>query len=249
MEQRDFKGIWIPKEIWFCEELNPTEMFILAEIDSLDRGEGERCCASNEHLAKRAHCSERTASRAITKLMSLGFIQEAGTNGRTRLLKSNLSPDICPGRVDNLSMQNGQNVQADTTDCQSLPLKEKYIEKNNKDVYASSATNVADEAPAPDPQTERFEKFWKAYPKKAGKQKARSAWKRCKVTAALFEQIMHALAAAKQTDQWQRNNGQYIPYPATWLNQGRWEDDVGTYDRASGDGSKYDDVARMLAGG
>ena len=60
---------------------------------------------------------------------------------------------------------------------------------------------------------------------------------------------MHALAAAKQTDQWQRNNGQYIPYPATWLNQGRGEDDVGTYDRAGGDGSKYDDVARMLAGG
>jgi hypothetical protein len=32
--------------------------------------------------------------------------------------------------------------------------------------------------------------------------------------------------AHKQTDQWSNNNGRYIPYAATWLNEGRWEDEI-----------------------
>ena len=38
--------------------------------------------------------------------------------------------------------------------------------------------------------------------------------------------VLKAIEAQKHSAQWQRDNGQYIPYPATWLNQGRWEDEV-----------------------
>lgn len=38
---------------------------------------------------------------------------------------------------------------------------------------------------------------------------------------------MAALEAAKKCDQWRKDNGQFIPYPATWLNQERWEDEYG----------------------
>jgi len=70
----------------------------------------------------------------------------------------------------------------------------------------------------------RFNEFWEAYPKKTGKKAALKAWKNAKVTAELFEQIMAAVAKAKKSDQWNRNSGQFIPHPATWLNQGRWDD-------------------------
>ena len=30
----------------------------------------------------------------------------------------------------------------------------------------------------------------------------------------------------KLTDEWTKNNGQFIPYPSTWLNQKRWEDEL-----------------------
>jgi len=32
--------------------------------------------------------------------------------------------------------------------------------------------------------------------------------------------------AQKATEQWRKDNGQFIPHPQTWLNQRRWEDDV-----------------------
>ena len=39
-------------------------------------------------------------------------------------------------------------------------------------------------------------------------------------------QIMAAVAAQKESEQWTKDNGQFIPNPTTWLNQERWEDDL-----------------------
>ena len=71
----------------------------------------------------------------------------------------------------------------------------------------------------------RFAEFWKAYPKKIGKQSALKAWKRIRPTAELHAKIIDAVAVAKGTDQWARENGRFIPHPTTWLNQGRWDDE------------------------
>jgi hypothetical protein len=72
---------------------------------------------------------------------------------------------------------------------------------------------------------QRFVVFWAAYPKKSGKGAAEKSWDKIKPTEKLFTGIMNALEAAKQCDQWLRENGRYIPNPATWLNQKRWEDE------------------------
>jgi hypothetical protein len=72
----------------------------------------------------------------------------------------------------------------------------------------------------------RFSEFWQAYPKKIGKQAALKAWKRVKVTAELHEKILDAIRLQKTSAQWQKDNGQFIPNPATWLNQGRWDDEI-----------------------
>lgn len=74
-------------------------------------------------------------------------------------------------------------------------------------------------------QERRFAAFWEAYPKKVGKEAARKAWKRVKPDAALYERILRAVDAAKGCDQWCREGGRFIPNPATWLNQGRWDDE------------------------
>jgi hypothetical protein len=71
----------------------------------------------------------------------------------------------------------------------------------------------------------RFDLFWAAYPKKVGKKDALKAFKNAKVDSELFDKIMTAIGRARTTDQWQRDNGRYIPNPSTWLNQGRWDDE------------------------
>jgi hypothetical protein len=67
-----------------------------------------------------------------------------------------------------------------------------------------------------------FEDFWYKYPKKVGKQEAIKAWKKAKPD---ILQVIDALNWQISSKQWQADNGKYIPNPATYLNQGRWEDE------------------------
>jgi hypothetical protein len=47
-----------------------------------------------------------------------------------------------------------------------------------------------------------------------------------KPSADLLQRMLEAIKEQKASDQWKRDNGQYIPNPATWLNQGRWDDET-----------------------
>lgn len=84
-ENRDFKGVWIPKEIWLNEELTMLEKVIFVEIDSLDGP--DHCYASNEYFATFCNCSESKVSKAIKKLKELGMIEEIAFDGRHRKLR------------------------------------------------------------------------------------------------------------------------------------------------------------------
>ena len=78
--------------------------------------------------------------------------------------------------------------------------------------------------PPKSPSTgDAFERFWSVYPRKIGKQSAKRAFERVKVP---LETLVTAIERQKCSDQWTRDNGQYIPHPTTWLNQGRWDDEL-----------------------
>lgn len=89
-EERQFKGVWIDKEIWLDKRLNALEKVILTEIDSLD-AEETGCYASNKYLAEFCQCSETKISTAISKLIELDYIYVKSFDGRIRVLKSRLS--------------------------------------------------------------------------------------------------------------------------------------------------------------
>jgi hypothetical protein len=72
---------------------------------------------------------------------------------------------------------------------------------------------------------ERFNDFWKAYPKKIGKGEAQKAWGKYKPSTELLAIMIAAISKAQRSLQWQKEGGQFIPNPATWLNQKRWEDE------------------------
>lgn len=71
--------------------------------------------------------------------------------------------------------------------------------------------------------TSPFDEFWNAYPKKVGKADAKKAFAKAK---APVDRLLSAIEQQKKSDQWTREGGRYIPNPATWLNQGRWDDEL-----------------------
>ena len=75
----------------------------------------------------------------------------------------------------------------------------------------------------------RFNKFWELYPRKEGKGAAKAKFIKLNPNKELFDKIMSSVQDnIDRNPQWQKQNGQFIPHPTTWLNQGRWDDDIGT---------------------
>lgn len=72
----------------------------------------------------------------------------------------------------------------------------------------------------------RFSEFWSHYPKKRSKGTALKAWKRLNITVELFSEILQGLTRAKNSPDWRKDNGKFIPYPASWLNARGWEDEI-----------------------
>jgi hypothetical protein len=72
---------------------------------------------------------------------------------------------------------------------------------------------------------EVFDLFWKLYPRKVNKEAARKAWLKLKPDEDVFEAIVLALGWQTSSRDWTRDGGQYIPYPASYLNGRRWEDE------------------------
>ncbi len=72
-----------------------------------------------------------------------------------------------------------------------------------------------------------FQRFWDLYPKKVNKPAAIRAWKK---EAALHPDIQEKIIAAvelhKRQPSWLKDNGQFVPYPSSWLNGKRWNDPV-----------------------
>ena len=99
--------------------------------------------------------------------------------------------------------------------------------KVNQSKVEKSRDNISPQKPpvGADVYGERFDAFWNAYPKKVGKGAAEKAFKKIKPSGDLLQKMLDAVEQQRQSDQWRRDNGQYIPNPATWLNQTRWEDE------------------------
>lgn len=120
--QREFKGVWIDKEIWLDSRLNALDKIILVEIDSLDNEE-TGCFASNQYLAEFCQCSERKITEAISKLIQLNYIYVKSFNGRVRVLGS------CLAKFATLPSKNcypaKQNLQE---------IKNKSNNKNNNNI-------------------------------------------------------------------------------------------------------------------
>lgn len=73
---------------------------------------------------------------------------------------------------------------------------------------------------------ELFDRFWKAYPKKVGKDKCSRWFKTHKVTEDFVNDLVLSLQKQSKSQQWSKNKGQYIPHPYTWLNRGGWNDEL-----------------------
>lgn len=102
-------------------------------------------------------------------------------------------------------------------------------------MYNKSTTNLAnikdkdkDKDIIKNIYAQNFEKFWKTYPKKRDKGNAEKWFFKNEPSSELVEVMINQIERFKDTEEWKKQDGQFIPYPTTWLNAKMWEDEFET---------------------
>lgn len=98
-------------------------------------------------------------------------------------------------------------------------------EKPNESHKDNNKEKDKDKDNKPPKSPEGFDAWWAVYPKHEGKQNAIKAFIKIKPDAALLDKMISSVKVWKNSQQWTKDNGQFIPMPATWLNGHRWEDE------------------------
>lgn len=223
----------IPDFVLSSTELKPNAKLLYGKITSLQRARGY-CYASNKYLADGIGILPDTVTKLLKDLTDAGFIHIVYTNceGETRRIYTIMCPNPSE-HPDKYPVPPGQ-ISGDPPDKYPVPpgqISGKEYKGDNKGENPPIAPqggrkhkNRGEPKQAPDHQPERFEKFWKFYPRHEDKQAAIRAWDRLKPSDELIDQMAKALVRQKKSDDWIKGIG--IPYACKWINNRRWEDEL-----------------------
>jgi len=188
--------------------------------------------------------SVQQARTALAHLISTGEVTDEATN-QGRLItvikydEYQTSTGTLTGNQQAINKQPNRQSTSDLTSNLTPSIEYiEYIEQDRK-------IEQIDTPPLPpslkdDFIEKSFATFWACYPKKRSKPEALRAWKKIKPDPALADEIMTGLQKWSESYDWLKENGRYIPYPATWLNNRSWEDDLPS-------AKKQDPVKRVAA--
>jgi len=118
---------------------------------------------------------------------------------------------------DNLYTNPQSNPQLPHVKPRPNPVQDSTISKRKKEYKETNYTATA--------TANGFEAFWQAYPKRKNKIDAFRAWEKTRKIRPGIEIVLKKLNELKETEQWSKDEGKFIPYPATWLNRGGWDDE------------------------
>lgn len=183
---------------------------------------------SVEQLARMVGSTAEEVSRSLGELTDSGVasITDAGVIYSRRMVRDEEIRGIrrkCGSMGGNPNLVN-QNRFYLTKNQPSDQAKPKQPPNQNSPPSSSSSSSTSKQSPLT-PQGERFEEFWKEYPKKLYRGEAEKVWERFKVTTELFAEIMAGLNRAKKSPNWTKEGGEYIPNAARWLRAKGWRDE------------------------
>jgi hypothetical protein len=232
--ERDFKGVWIPKEIWLNQDLGWSEKLLFVEIDSLAKN--GQCFASNEYFGKFLGCHKKHISRLVSNLAETGLI-------RVELIYKPDSKQI-DKRIIHVTTRS-ENVPTPPQECSyphhenvPTPIRKKVEDSsfinntliNNTINNTTNNTNKDKKINKKEISAElesQFESLWKLYPRKQGdKKKAKESYiKAVKTGETTYETVKNGIEMYIKYNEYHNVQEDYIKHGSTWFNQSCWDND------------------------
>jgi hypothetical protein len=172
--------------------------------------------SSRAKLAAKLHISEKALRTSTDKLKTCGQLATLGASNHTTYILVNYNKyqsTKIKGPAEGPAKGRTKGQQRASEGPTTKEVKEvKEVKELKQNPCSTSSLN--------------FDKFWQTYPRKQGKHPSLKTWNKLKPTQELTEIILKAVLTQKESEAWKKNGGQFIPMPATWLNQHRWEDQI-----------------------
>lgn len=185
------------------------KLTLIALCDSLNEDGEWRI--KHETLAKKTSQHRSTIIRHIADLVKLGLVESTGSRKKDGRQGYNKYRVVMrdPGKKP-----------------ESHPVEPESHSATLPESHSATAITTQINSPnIPPKDIDHFDRFWKIYPRKAGKGDARKAWEAAiKTTPA--ETIVSAVESQLpwMESQYGGPRDDFRPHPATWLNSGRWGD-------------------------
>ena len=183
-------------------------------------------------LVKQTKYEKKTVLKYLAELENLGQItRESGPRGTViHILKYDQYQKGSAGREFHHSEKElvGNSTTAGREFHHFEDSTSLLNERTEEYIDIKNINNTSSESDAPeiiDNTDAWFREFWKLYPKHKAKTAAEKSFRRKCNTAEDFDTIMTGLRSVIENE-WKNRDPQYIPYPTTWLNQERWNDEV-----------------------
>lgn len=235
--------------LWVMEDApveSHTDLVVLYALAERAHDDGTASWPSQEWIAHRARCSDRTVRRALASLEERGIIRR-GDQRLTAHLTLRRKPvvwdlDLSLKRSDSVTGQADRISKADTGDIKSghHGSQKRTLVAVKADTAMSDKPSVNRPEPSIEPREDEqahplakrptrhtyspeFGRFWSAYPRKVGDKKKAEGFFGEQIAEGGVERIVQS--AEEFRDECLRigTAQRYIPYPATWLNQQRWK--------------------------
>lgn len=189
-------------------------------------GEGGTCEAGYRYFIKQMDIGYKAYKKSISYLLEHKWIDYLG---KKRVQTEGGVQSIASYRVNDIWQLNNEYYKGGAESKPLMPeggaeSEVKVVLKG--DEGGAESKQKKNRSRTKEEEQMMFNKFWTEYPKKIGKEPAFRSWCKLSLEEKLMSEIMAGLKKYKQTDQWQKENGKYIPHPTTWLNQKRWEDEI-----------------------
>jgi hypothetical protein len=224
--QRQFEGIWIPKEIWLDQTMGWSEKLLFVEIRSLANN-GE-CFASNEYFAKFFGLSKDRISKMLTCLNRKGLIDiQLIYRAGTKQIEKRIITPIPIGESTYTPRRKHLDPLGEKADT---PIGENAYDNNTKTFNNTDNNTINNNKKNKQKKSEiemEFESLWKEYPRKLGaKKKARESYvKAVKLGSTTYEQVQYGIEMYKKYIDYHNIAEEFIKHGSTWFNQECWSND------------------------
>lgn len=194
---------------------SPTRKLVLLKLADQANDNGY-CWPSKETIARHCEVHKKTVQKLIAELEGLGYLSIQHRRDGTTNLSNAYYLHWGVGAQDSQGgLQHSQGWEHTTPRVGAQDSPEPSEEPSNTNPHPMNGKGGS--------LSDRFEEWWQHYPKKRAKAECQKKWRRKGLHKRADELIADVQKRKAQDAQWVRG---YAPYPLTYLNQERWEDEI-----------------------